>query len=572
MKLIHRVEISGFRSIQSVEMSDLGHFTAIVGKNSSGKSNVLRALNLFFNGNVDSGRKIDFGRDHYEQEPRIKKKKRVQVAVDFELPDNFKFRPGLQHLKGLGKKFTLYRRWELDPRREPYDLFLIDGSKKELEDPDSAARQFVGLISYRYVPNRTVPARLIREESQAIARSLFIRMKGKGEAEALLRSLDAAGERLLQRAADTMGRAGAPFTSPSIATASSLGEMLTVSGFKATGPSGVPVSDEEWGSGHQAFFLYQLLHALDTNYGLFYGWRQATIWGLEEPESALHRDLETQLVERLREWTRDESNKIQIIHTTHSPIATMASDAGFWTELDGPRSSVAPMPIQNLARRAELKGVSGWIHPVLSFPWNPVVIVEGDIDLAVLGHAAEIGGFQHLRFLTLPKLDTSEHGGGKDALIGYLRRNQDLIGNRPSESPLIALFDWEVSPQDMRKARAAYGLYGDIHVIKMDPSAADPVMGRDFKGIERFYPPDTIREAHEAGELVLGVPRIAGRPYSISAAELQSAKSSLLDRFRAITEREQIKPLLSVLLQIERAVRGHSLQLELIENDQPLST
>lgn len=57
------------------------------------------------------------------------------------------------------------------------------------------------------------------------------------------------------------------------------------------------------------------------------------------------------------------------------------------------------------------------MHPILSFPWNPVVLVEGPIDSEALYHVASLAGFDSLRFLTLPGLDDSEKGAGKDSII-----------------------------------------------------------------------------------------------------------------------------------------------------------
>lgn len=562
MRLIRRIRITGFRSLQAVELDSLGHLTALVGKNSSGKSNVLRALNLFFNGAVEPSQSLDFLRDHYGQFPRHKKKKRIGISVDFTLPPNFKLRPGLKHLGILGDTFTISREWELDPRREPFDRFRVDQATEIPDDPDSIARQFIGLISYRYLGNRTIPANVLRDESQAIAHSLFIRMKGRKEPEQLLQSLTAAGRRLLRPASETLERAGAPIREPLIATPASLGEMLTMSGFQALGAGDVPIADEDWGQGHQAFFLYQLLHALDTNYGRFYGWRQATIWGIEEPESALHRDLETHLAGSFRTWALDDPSKLQIIETTHSPISTMAADAGFWVDLEGPRSSITPLSISDLSRRAETQGVSGWVHPVLSFPWSPVVLVEGDIDVAALSHAAEIGGFEHLRFLSLPKLDTRIHKGGVASITSYLSRNKKLIDNRPKASPLVVLLDWDVPDQDLKKARGAYGDCGSRRVLRMNDAYCNTLMGADFKGIERFYPPRLALESHTAGRMIIGI--ADNHPYTVSQSELKKGKKHLLEGLRSTISKSELRPLLSVLLDVERAVRGKYVQLELL--------
>ena len=63
MKLISKVRIEGFRSIRRAAISELGNFTVFAGLNNSGKSNVLRALNAFFNAETDPGRYVDVDDD-----------------------------------------------------------------------------------------------------------------------------------------------------------------------------------------------------------------------------------------------------------------------------------------------------------------------------------------------------------------------------------------------------------------------------------------------------------------------------------------------------------------------------
>ena len=75
MDLIRSVEVIGFRSIKAQKLAKIIGLTALVGKNSSGKSNVLRALNLFFNNEVERGKPLDFSRDYHDQPARRKKSK-----------------------------------------------------------------------------------------------------------------------------------------------------------------------------------------------------------------------------------------------------------------------------------------------------------------------------------------------------------------------------------------------------------------------------------------------------------------------------------------------------------------
>ena len=551
MILVRRVRVTGFRSIRDQSLDDLCALTALVGKNSSGKSNVLRVLNLFFNNEVEPGKSVTFQRDYFEQ-PAQRKKKRIRIEVDFDLPDNFKFRSQLDHLRQLGDRFTVVRRWELDAQRRVVDAMEATVEGGAVPNAADMARQFLSMVSYRYIPNRSIPAALLRDESQALADSIFMRMKGDTHGAKLIEGLNAAAGRLLKDAQRSMKTAGAPLDNASVATASTIGEMLTMSGFQATGPHGGLVQDEDWGAGHQAFFLYLVLHSLDTNYGRFFGWRQATIWGVEEPESGLHRDLETRLAQRFREWSKDDGSKLQIIQTTHSPVFTMASDAGYWMAITKGETVATAKTVPELTKAAELEGVSGWVHPVLSFPWNPVVLVEGEIDANVLYHAATISGHDNLRFLSVPGLDRTYTRGGKDSIVTYLKRHADLIENRPREAPFIVLLDWDISKQELKNAQNAYGRHGDERVLRMDQKHSESLLGKDFKGIERFYPPQVMLDADHADELALAIK--PGKPYSIAKSQLEAAKSRLCKRVLLVDDPVQLKPLISVVRDIQDAV------------------
>lgn len=69
MKIIEKIEIKHFRSFdwsrgqKKVEIIDLQDVNIFSGKNDSGKSNILRALNLFFNNEVAPGVPFDLKRD-----------------------------------------------------------------------------------------------------------------------------------------------------------------------------------------------------------------------------------------------------------------------------------------------------------------------------------------------------------------------------------------------------------------------------------------------------------------------------------------------------------------------------
>lgn len=555
MRLITGLSIRGLRSIQNGSMDTLGALTALVGRNSSGKSNVLRALNLFFNDEIEPGKRLLLQRDFHSR-PQARRRKEVRIDVTFVLPPNFRFRKSLAGLrKALGQEFSIRRTWGLDERQASTVVTELVRNGQAVVDGEEWARQFLQLVTFRYIPNRTVPAALLRDESRDIASSIFAKMHESG-AQTLLAAMKTAADRLLKRAADSMDKTGAPMTQPSIASPESLAELLSVSGFQARGFHGNVVRDEEWGSGNQAFFLYEVLQAIDTNYSRSFGWKQAAIWGVEEPESGLHRDLETRLAEEFRAWSADSSLKLQIIQTTHSPIFTMAADVGYWVDISDGSSTFDCAAIPTLVRDAERRGVSSWVQPILAYPTNPVVLVEGTSDAEVLSHVATLIGVDRLRFLAISELDAAERGGGKDAITNYIKKHGGLLNNRPKEAPLMVMLDWEVSNDEVDKARKAYGTDGAIAVLRMNPAHCDPLMSEDFRGLERFYPPRIIREAASAGEFVIG--EAQGKPLSISASQLSIAKQRLRSRVRACTQHADLPSLAAVVRDVDTAVTNMS--------------
>jgi putative ATP-dependent endonuclease of OLD family len=65
---INKVSIQGFRAFKEESEVVLGPFTTVVGKNDTGKSSILYALDIFFNSSPDDG---DFNRDQDENAPII---------------------------------------------------------------------------------------------------------------------------------------------------------------------------------------------------------------------------------------------------------------------------------------------------------------------------------------------------------------------------------------------------------------------------------------------------------------------------------------------------------------------
>jgi len=74
---IREVRVSGYRSLKDITMSDLGDLVILIGKNGSGKSNVLEALELFF---ADLNLETDYGKSF---PPTTWYDKRTNKPIDF---------------------------------------------------------------------------------------------------------------------------------------------------------------------------------------------------------------------------------------------------------------------------------------------------------------------------------------------------------------------------------------------------------------------------------------------------------------------------------------------------------
>lgn len=87
--IIRQIYIENFRSIQKINIP-AEKLSIFVGKNDSGKSNILRALNLFFNGVTNPEKSFDFDEDYNLFAPeRAKTAKEIVVRLEFEIPASY---------------------------------------------------------------------------------------------------------------------------------------------------------------------------------------------------------------------------------------------------------------------------------------------------------------------------------------------------------------------------------------------------------------------------------------------------------------------------------------------------
>lgn len=85
---ISKIEIRNFRSVRSLSLSP-AKLAVLVGRNDAGKSNVLRALNLFFNGVTLPDEELDFDTDHNVWNLPNRRAKEISIKLEVELPASY---------------------------------------------------------------------------------------------------------------------------------------------------------------------------------------------------------------------------------------------------------------------------------------------------------------------------------------------------------------------------------------------------------------------------------------------------------------------------------------------------
>ncbi len=490
MKLIRSVRVRGFRSIEGVGLGEVSPFTVLVGRNNSGKSNLLRALNLFFADAPEPGGELDFAIDHHTI-PRRKKKKEIIVDVGFDLsawtPPQAIAR---QLAASLGTSFVLRKKWYLTKQREAQLEVSVQkqGEEAFVVIPDDIVRSFLGLVNFRYIPNRTIPTQTLATHRAELTRAISKRIE-KTEAEGLLAKIKDAAQGALGAVDADISEATEGISRIEAGVPQSIAELISIGSFHGQTALGTAVGDESWGSGAQAFLMFSVLHAIDQDRSGYFGWRQATIWAVEEPESSLHHDLAVTLASRFHEWSNAAEDRVQIICTTHSEVFSMCADSGFAVTLDAGKTLVSAEPIPLLASAAAKTGVTSWPQPLLAFPFNPLIFVEGNIDSRVLAHASKfLGVAANCVFLSPSELDPASSDGA-DAVASYLRKFGKLWLKRPPESPLLVIFDWDqgIRSPAVIKAKRVFGDQADRRVLRMDEGDAHTSMTEQWKGIEQCF-------------------------------------------------------------------------------------
>ncbi len=555
MEFIRRVRVKDFRSLADVTLDQLGDIAPLAGRNGSGKSNVFRALNLFFNGRIEEDEPLVLRRDF--REPGRRKKMEIKIEVDLSLGTGLRqeLKDAVDRLADGDTNVTIRKVYSLNPVTDLVDVrVLINGTGASLQPvPDSdvgVIDRLLGLVRFRYVPNHIHPSELLAREEDNIRKLLFARLGGaSGLAEDQIALIRQKALELMKPVTEVMSSSTGEVRDVELGTPDAWKDLVWAFGLKLQAGQSNPYEAVLHGSGVQSVLAYTLLELVDTSLRGTLGWRRGAIWAIEEPESFLHASLQASLAARFLE--KADGDRLQILLTTHAPAFLGIASEGFAVEMSVTgRTSVEKVPRSDLLRVAQRSGVAPFAHPLHLGPPKPLLLVEGKDDRELLTRAylasPEPSPYE---ILALDDLEPAL-SGGVDQIKTYLHHNRAAMAARPLSSPLIVLLDWEVADGKLNEFEPIFKEHATSRCIRMPTSSRNSELSNDFVGIEAFLSTEFFEVTAADVGLQLDTPAVGSHStykYSVNRQNLKAAKSSI---HRLLGERanpDDLQPLIDLI-------------------------
>lgn len=302
MEIIKEIKIRKFRSIKSLTKDfSPTHLNILVGNNDQGKSNILRALNLFFNGHADLQQPFRFEDDYcYHAGTGTGIKREIRIDLTIEPPKNrFKY----------AKPLIWSKQWKKDGSIIESRRYI--GTETDINQLDNVYK-WLDKIRFRYIPA----------------------IKGKDYFSTLMGELY---DVLNETYSEILSKQGQNFISGIQKITKSITSELNAqinlpntiqvpSDFKDLFSNldfGSTINNKTYhlkqrGDGIKARHIPIILKYMadqEKNISIPGYVKPDTIWGFEEPEN----NLELKYAFELAKCFKDYSKAIQIFVTTHSP-------------------------------------------------------------------------------------------------------------------------------------------------------------------------------------------------------------------------------------------------------------
>lgn len=316
MQYIEKVEISKFRSLGENNIIVCGKINIFSGSNDSGKSNVIKALNLFFNDRTDIFTNFnpenDFNKWFKDRNARGQRNVTIKVYIK---------RGAYKDPAGINKGFVAEKIFGIDGSIQT-NFYVMNAENKEEKLPhDSASHKRADSVIRNQISFIYIPAIRDLDFRRYIQRQLLeITNSGNGQLGDIFKKLKAELNSTftdfgkdLHKFIDINVLSDVNFATLLESMSFSTDEQITI---KKIGRGGnidekqnIPIANR--GDGIQMQFLSFLLWFIANKDD-----KHKYIWGFEEPEIAYEFQKQFEMADI---FINTFSNNAQIFLTTHSP-------------------------------------------------------------------------------------------------------------------------------------------------------------------------------------------------------------------------------------------------------------
>ena len=303
MVTIKKIRIKNFRSIVD-ETFDFSNFNFFVGINDCGKSNVLKALNLFFNNETDFNTPFIFENDYSRLAKRgAKQAKEISIEIDLSIPDTFK-----EHDIKTWKKT-----WRLNG--------LNSDNRKDLFSSGSKGQTLLSRIEYLYIPavkSNEYFKHLLSQVYSSMTKTADGALKELNEKYS--EQLQALTKGLSHQLRETLGLDSA------LEMPRDLNVLFQDLSFSTTDEYVSAIDLKQRGDGVKARHIPSILRYIQKNTEknkLKNSISHSYIWGFEEPENGVEFLSCYDMANELYSYSKD----CQIFITTHSPAFYSIKDS-----------------------------------------------------------------------------------------------------------------------------------------------------------------------------------------------------------------------------------------------------
>ncbi|MEQ8710306.1 MAG: AAA family ATPase [Rhodospirillales bacterium] len=309
MQLIDEIEIAYFRSFYKFKLRNLSDLNIIFGKNDSGKSNVVRALSLFFSGQPDHAQAYDFVIDFCEQRLRESEdsedvRKFLYVKITFNTPKTFH--------RSLGKRFYVKRQWTVS-RGTNYHEEVSSSIKSSQRHIVTRLLNKIRFINIPAIKDPRIFEMLLSNIYETLASSEDFDLAMTNFSSEIQ---NLTGEMFATLPSEVSGasKIGAP---------TQMSQLFQTLDFEtlAAGSTRPKSLTKQRGDGVKARHIPELLSYISEHDNFDFH-----IWGFEEPENSLDFVAAQSEAERLLAIAKGD--KVQVFMTTHSPSFYLLEDEG----------------------------------------------------------------------------------------------------------------------------------------------------------------------------------------------------------------------------------------------------